>query len=105
MIGLTISIPKRSFVGGHDDAVVDFRNGGDDRVECASGHLWLCRRPSSVVEKVNSGRFVDPGEYTFLNSVNFETAASKYARLNKIIGVGTGSRPPERPIYEIFEVL
>ena len=38
-------------------------------------------------------------------SSTFETASPKYAWLNKIFGIGTGSRPPEGPVYEIFEVL
>jgi hypothetical protein len=61
--------------------------------------------PVSVMEKVNAGQFVDPSEYYFRTSVAFETAAARYDWLNRIIAVGTGSRPPEGPVYEIFEVL
>jgi hypothetical protein len=61
--------------------------------------------PAAVMEKVNSGQFVDPAEYYFRTVVNFETASPKYDWLNRIIGIGTGSRPPEGPVYEIFEVL
>jgi hypothetical protein len=58
-----------------------------------------------VMAKVNSGIFVDPAAYYFRTAVNFETAAPEYAWLNGIIAIGTGSRPPEGPVYDIFEVL
>ena len=57
------------------------------------------------MEKVNSGQFVDPSQYYFRTVVTFETAAPRYAWLNSVFGIGTGSRPPEGPIYDIFEVL
>ena len=61
--------------------------------------------PAAVMEKVNSGQFVDPSEYYFRTIITFETASPKYAWLNTIFGIGTGSRPPEGPVYDIFEVL
>lgn len=61
--------------------------------------------PAAVMDKVNSGEFVDPGEYYFRTMVTFEAAWPQYAWLNKVFGIGTGSRPPEGPVYEIFEVL
>ncbi|HVY13791.1 MAG TPA: DUF3237 domain-containing protein [Rhodopila sp.] len=61
--------------------------------------------PDDVMAKVNAGQFVDPSLYYFRTTVTFETASPKYAWLNKAFGIGTGSRPPEGPVYEIFEVL
>jgi len=61
--------------------------------------------PAAVMEKVNAGVFVDPAEYYFRTAVAFDTAAAKYDWLNRIIAIGSGSRPPEGPVYEIFEVL
>jgi hypothetical protein len=61
--------------------------------------------PDAVMAKVNAGQFVDPSEYYFRTAVAFETAAPKYDWLNRIIAIGTGSRPPEGPVYEVFEVL
>ncbi len=46
-----------------------------------------------------------PGTYYFRTAIAFETAASQYDWLNRIIAVGTGDRPPEGPIYDVFEVL
>jgi hypothetical protein len=31
--------------------------------------------------------------------------AANYDWLNRIFAIGTGRRPPEGPVYEIFEVL
>lgn len=61
--------------------------------------------PPVVIDRVNRGEPVDPSEYYFRTSVSFETAAAKYDWLNRIIAVGTGRRPPEGPVYEVFEVL
>ena len=42
---------------------------------------------------------------TELRQLFFETAAEKYDWLNRKIAIGTGYRPPEGPVYDIFEVL
>ncbi len=77
----------------------------DDHATIGLTYRGMRHGPAAVMEKVNSGQFVDPSEYYFRIVVNFETASPKYDWLNRIIGIGTGSRPPEGPIYEIFEVL
>ena len=46
---------------------------------------------------------VDPFEI-YVGPV-FETGAENYGWLNRIVGVGTGRRPPEGPVYDIYEVL
>jgi len=77
----------------------------DDGAAIAMTYRGMRHGPAAVMEQVNAGRFVDPAAYYFRTSVAFETAAAKYDWLNRIIAIGTGSRPPEGPIYEIFEVL
>ena len=77
----------------------------DDGAAIGLTYRGLRHGPAAVMEKVNGGQFVDPLEYYFRTAVNFETAAPRYAWLNRVIGIGTGSRPPEGPVYEIFEVL
>jgi hypothetical protein len=57
------------------------------------------------MERVNKGEPVDASAYYFRTAVFFETAAEKYDWLNRVIAVGTGHRPPEGPVYDIFEVL
>ena len=77
----------------------------DDGASVGLTYRGLRHGPAAVMEKINSGQFVDPSEYYFRTVATFETAAPQYAWLNKIFGIGTGNRPPEGPIYEIFEVL
>src|ERR1700760_4906372 len=77
----------------------------DDGATIGLQYRGLRHGPDDVMAKVNSGQFVDPSLYSFRTTVTFETAAPKYAWLNKVFGIGTGSRPPEGPVYEIFEVL
>ncbi len=61
--------------------------------------------PEAVMERMNRGEDVDPSTYYFRTAVAFETAAPHYDWLNRIIAVGTGRRPPQGPVYEVFEVL
>ncbi len=61
--------------------------------------------PAAVMERLNRGDKVDPSEYYFRIAIMFETGASNYAWLNRIFAIGTGHRPPEGPVYDIFEVL
>ncbi|MSP01404.1 MAG: DUF3237 domain-containing protein [Acetobacteraceae bacterium] len=77
----------------------------DDGAAIGMTYKGMRHGPAEVMAKVNSGEFVDPALYYFRTSVAFETAAPKYDWLNRIIAIGTGSRPPEGPVYEIFEVL
>jgi hypothetical protein len=77
----------------------------DDGAAIALTYRGLRHGSDAVMDKVNRGEFVDPAQYYFRIALTFETAAPQYAWLNKAFGIGTGSRPPEGPVYEIFEVL
>jgi hypothetical protein len=77
----------------------------DDGAAIALTYRGLRHGPADVMAKVNRGEFVDPAQYYFRIALTFETAAPQYAWLNTAFGIGTGSRPPEGPVYEIFEVL
>ncbi|MFL5281223.1 MAG: DUF3237 domain-containing protein, partial [Rhodopila sp.] len=77
----------------------------DDGAAIGMTYRGLRHGPADVMAKVNSGEYVDPAQYYFRTVVNFETAAPQYAWLNSVFGIGTGSRPPEGPVYDIFEVL
>jgi hypothetical protein len=61
--------------------------------------------PPEVIDRLNRGETVDPASYYFRIAPFFETASEKYAWLNRILAIGTGHRPPQGPIYEVFEVL
>lgn len=61
--------------------------------------------PAAVIERLNRGEAVDASQYYFRTAPFFETASEKYGWLNRIVAVATGHRPPEGPVYEVFEVL
>lgn len=61
--------------------------------------------PAAVMERLNRGETADASEYYFRTAPFFETASEKYGWLNRIIAVATGHRPPEGPVYDVFEVL
>ena len=77
----------------------------DDGATIGMTYRGMRHGPADVMDKVNKGEFVDPSLYYFRTAVSFETAAAKYDWLNRIIAIGTGSRPPEGPVYDVFEVL
>jgi uncharacterized protein DUF3237 len=68
---------------------------------------YQCLRagPPTLIEKLDRGEEVDPATYYFRMSPMFETSASKYDWMNRIIAIGTGYRRADGPIYSIFEVL
>ena len=61
--------------------------------------------PAAVMKRLARGEPVDPAEYYFRISPQFETASSKYSWLNKILAVGSGHRLPSGPMYQIHQVL
>jgi len=77
----------------------------DDKALIGMTYRGMRHGPAAVMERVNRGDTVDPSEYYFRTAIAFETASPKYDWLNRIIAIGTGRRPPEGPVYEIFEVL
>ncbi len=77
----------------------------DDGATIGMTYRGMRHGPAEVMDKVNKGEFVDPALYYFRTAVFFETAAPKYDWLNRVIAIGTGSRPPEGPVYDVFEVL
>jgi hypothetical protein len=58
-----------------------------------------------VTARLARGERVDPNEYYLRTAPFFETAASPYAWLNKLVAVGVGERRPDGAAYEVFEVL
>jgi Protein of unknown function (DUF3237) len=68
---------------------------------------YQCLRAGTpeVMERLDKGEDVDPASYYFRMNPLFETSSKKYDWMNRIIAVGIGHRPPDGPIYSIFEVL
>lgn len=61
--------------------------------------------PAWVIEQLDRGERVDPGQYYFRTTPWFETASEKYRFLNRIVCVATGRREPGGPVYDVFQVL
>lgn len=61
--------------------------------------------PSDVMARMEKGEVVDPASYYFRTSPQFETAASKYDWINRILAIGIGHRSADAVVYGIFEVL
>jgi hypothetical protein len=67
---------------------------------------WGMRHgPQWVIDQLNKGEKVDPGQYYFRSTPRFETSSEKYRFLNRIVSVATGRREPTGPIYDVFQVL
>jgi Protein of unknown function (DUF3237) len=58
-----------------------------------------------VNARMARGEAVAPSEYYLRTAPFFETAAPKYAWLNKIVSVGIGERLPAGVLYRVFEIL
>ena len=76
----------------------------DDALICMS-YEGVRHGSPEVLEKIEKGEVVDPASYYFRTNPLFETAATKYGWINRIVAVGIGHRRADGPIYSIFEVL
>lgn len=61
--------------------------------------------PPEVLARLARGETVDPSEMYFRIAPRFETSASDYLWLNRILAIGLGERLPEGPRYHIHEIL
>src|SRR4051812_5842494 len=77
----------------------------DDSAAIGMIYRGLRHGPAEIMQRLDRGEPVDPAQYYFRTAIMFETAAPRYDWLNRIFAIGTGRRPPEGPVYEIYEVL
>ena len=77
----------------------------DDGALIGLTYRGLRHGPADVMAKVAAGEPVDPALYYFRTAILFETSSQKYDWLNRVFGIGTGSRTAAGPEYEIFELL
>ena len=62
--------------------------------------------PPDVIERLTRGESVDPGQYYFRTSAEFEAPAqSKHAWLNRAIFIGVAERKPDAAIIQFHELL
>ena len=57
------------------------------------------------MERMTKGEEVDPNEYYLRNTPYFETPASQYDWLNRIVSLGVGRRIPDHAAYDVFQIL
>ncbi len=77
----------------------------DDGALIGLTYRGLRHGPADIMAKVAAGEPVDPALYYFRTAILFETSSEKYGWLNRVFGIGTGSRTAAGPEYEIFELL
>jgi hypothetical protein len=77
----------------------------DDRALIYLTSFGLRHGPSEVLAALGRGELVDPSTYYFRTAPRFETGASQYAFLNRLIAISSGDRRASGPIYTIEEVL
>ncbi|MDD2736964.1 MAG: DUF3237 domain-containing protein [Desulfuromonadaceae bacterium] len=58
--------------------------------------------PPEVMERVAQGESVDPAQYHFRITMQFETGAKKYEYLNRHVGVGCAMRLGREVVYDAY---
>ena len=89
----TAELDTRYSMETHDGALIDIRNFG------------FRHGPAEVIAALARGEAVDPSRYYMRTHPRFETGDERYAWLNRIICVGTGSRQADHVRITFFEVL
>jgi hypothetical protein len=60
---------------------------------------------AEVNARIAGGERVTPSDYYLRTVPFFETSASSYAWINKIVSVAVGERLPDGVAYDVFEIL
>jgi hypothetical protein len=61
--------------------------------------------PADVMEKLNRGEAVDPGQIYFRTTARFETAAEHYLWLTKYVFAAEGTRRPDHVEIAFYQML
>lgn len=76
----------------------------DDEATIGMSYTGIRHGPADVMARLGRGEPVDASEYYFRIVGRFDTSAPRYEWLNRIAAVGTGTRLPKGPIYQLFEI-
>jgi hypothetical protein len=57
------------------------------------------------INRLNRGETVEPTTYYFRTALYFETASEKYAWMNRICSIATGSVTASGRTFQVFQVL
>jgi hypothetical protein len=88
----TAAIDTRYTLECHDGALISVATRG-----CRSG-------PRQVLERIAHGELVDPSEYYFRVSIQYETSAPQYEWLNWIVAVASALRLADQVVYDAYAV-
>ena len=77
----------------------------DDKAQIYMSWKGLRHGPKEVIDRLNRGESVDPGAYYFRATPYFETGSEKYAWMNRICSIATGSRAASGRTLQVFQVL
>jgi len=61
--------------------------------------------PKEIIDRLNRGETVDPASYYFRTTPYFETSSGRYAWMNRICSIATGSRKASTRAFDVFQVL
>src|SRR5882724_5346116 len=77
----------------------------DDGALIAMTYRGIRHGPVDVMQRMEKGEVVDAANYYFRVNPLFETSATRYDWINRVVAVGVGHRRAEGPVYSVFEVL
>ena len=77
----------------------------DDKAQIYMSWKGLRHGPKEVIDRLNRGESVDPGTYYFRGTPYFETGSEKYAWMNRICSIASGSRTASGRTLQVFQVL
>jgi hypothetical protein len=77
----------------------------DDGALISMTYRGIRHGPVDLMQRMDKGEVVDAADYYFRTNPLFETSATKYDWINRVIAIGVGHRRTEGPIYSVFEVL
>jgi hypothetical protein len=77
----------------------------DDRALIHMTFEGLRHETPEAAAALRRGEVVDPAGYYFRTVSRFETAAPKYAFLNRLLAIGTGEIRASGPVHVIDEIL
>jgi Protein of unknown function (DUF3237) len=93
----------------HDDgsAAIDTRYTMQTRDEALISIATRGARhgPPDVLRRLAAGEPVDPAEYYFRVSIQYETGAADYRWLNRIVAVASAVRLADQVIYDAFALM
>jgi len=77
----------------------------DDDALISMSYRGLIHGPVDVMQRMAKGEAVDASSYYLRSQPLFETSATKYDWINRVMAIGLGHRRADGPVYNIFEVL